>query len=183
MTGGPTAPPEAARAWAEQHQQLSTDKYHPEASPDFSDQAVVYNEHTGQNEITQVKPRIEAVRQGKAKLLDPDALGTMYTQKVADAMKSGTPTTEAFVQADKAVRDLNQVRTGYMAQDLDVGHVTPEMRDGMRIVQEAQAHSSDASFGPAADAQLRQAGFDGGLPEFMSRMQTQFGSLKMAKPK
>ena len=43
LTGGPADNPAAAKHWAEQHQQLATDKWHPEASPGPHDVAGLFD--------------------------------------------------------------------------------------------------------------------------------------------
>lgn len=176
-TGGPTHPPEAAAQWAKDHQQLPTDRTHPEASVDFSDQGLIKDPKTGAWIETQIKPNIEMVRSGQSTLVDADGLGKMYENKVTDAFKQGQPTTEAYVQADKAVRDLVQCRTGYMAQDYKMPPLPDNLRDGMQIVQRGASDPSNPAAWQAADAELRQAGFTGGLPDFMQQMRGQFGAL------
>jgi hypothetical protein len=185
-TGGPGYPPEAAKHWAEQHQQLGTDKCHAEASPDFSDQAMMFIENpkmpgVGHWEKVQIEPNINWVRQGKATLIAPETMGTMYQTKVGDAMQQGIPTTEAFVQAGKAVTELEAVRWGYSRQDYEIGTFKPDLRTGIDIVSNAARKGSDPSVGAIADAQLRAAGYEGGLPEFMVKISEQFESLKWAK--
>lgn len=176
-TGGPTHPPEAAAQWAKDHQQLPTDRTHPEACTDFSDQGMIKDPKTGSYIETQMKPNIEWVREGKSTLVDADGLGKMYENKVADAFKNGRPTTEAYVQADKAVRDLVQCRTGYMAQDYKMPPLPDNLRNGMQIIQRGASDPTSSTAWQAADAELRQAGFTGGLPEFMQQMRAQFGGL------
>ncbi len=61
LTGGPTGSPKASKDWADEHQQLATDKYHPEASPAFSDQKNVFNKATGKYEPMQVVSNVEQV--------------------------------------------------------------------------------------------------------------------------
>ncbi len=176
-TGGPTHPPEAAAKWAKDHQQLPTDLNHPEACADFSDQALIWDEKRGTWTQTQIKSNIEMVRDGTSTLVDPDGLGKMYETKVDDAFKSGQPTTEAFVQADKAVRDLVQCRTGYMSQDYKMPPLPDNLRDGIQIVQRGASDPSNPAAWTAAEAELKQAGFPGGLAEFMGQMRGQFGAL------
>jgi Flp pilus assembly protein TadD len=43
LTGGPTDSAAASKQWATDHQQLATDRYHPEASAAFSDQKSIWN--------------------------------------------------------------------------------------------------------------------------------------------
>jgi len=179
-TGGPTAPPEAARRWAQQHQQVATDVTHPEASRDYSDQGLIFNEATGSWQQTAFEPNIEWVKRGESTLVDPEGMGDMFTTKVADAMTGGEPTTESFVQAGKCVRELEAVRAGYDRQHYKLGEMDAQMRAGMDIVREAGAQGNDPSVGASADAQLRAAGFKGGLSEFMGRMHGEWSAFGSA---
>jgi hypothetical protein len=61
LTGGPTDSAAASKEWAVDHQQLATDKYHPEASAAFSDQKTVWNETTRQFERIQVIANVREV--------------------------------------------------------------------------------------------------------------------------
>jgi Flp pilus assembly protein TadD len=61
LTGGPTDSAAASKQWAVDHQQLATDKYHPEASAAFSDQKTVWNETARQFERVQVIANVREV--------------------------------------------------------------------------------------------------------------------------
>ena len=61
LTGGPTGSPAASKKWAADHQQLATDKFHPEASAAFSDQKYVFNKGVGQYGYVQVVSNVEQV--------------------------------------------------------------------------------------------------------------------------
>jgi len=177
--GQPTdAEVEAMRHWSEAHQQLGTDKAHVEASLDFTDQGYTVGAD-GKLAKTQVTPNIELVKQGKAKLIDPDGLGHMYEQKVRDAMEHGHQS-EAYSQAKKAVEQLDGVRDGYDKQGYRVGNLTPEMRVGMQAVREAAARPGDMKAVADAEATLRSQGYSG-LSDFMTKVHSQFGSLQIAR--
>ena len=61
LTGGPTDSAAASKQWAIDHQQLATDKYHPEASAAFSDQKWIFNKKVGQYGYVQVVSNVEQV--------------------------------------------------------------------------------------------------------------------------
>ena len=181
VTGGPCDTPEQARHWAHQHQQLATDKAHAEASPDFSDQAKVWNPQTRKVESVQIVSPIQRVRAGQpgVSLKDPAALGQMYQMKVADARFKH----EAFVQAQKAVKDLDAVRQGYMEQARKVGKLPESVRQGMEAVLEANRklaadpNRRDPAAIAEAEKALRANGFSS-LNDFMNKLGGQFESLK-----
>jgi ATP-dependent exoDNAse (exonuclease V) beta subunit len=184
LTGGPADSPEAAKHWAEQHQQLGTDKAHAEASPDFTDQARIWNPQSQKFENVQIIPNILRVKAGQpgARLKDPQALGQMYQLKVADAKFKP----EAFVQAQKAVKELDAIREGYAKQNLKVGNLPPAVQNGMNAVIEvnqrlaADPNRRDPKAVSDAEKTLHDYGFQS-LGDFMNKLSGQFEALKNVK--
>jgi hypothetical protein len=178
-TGGPTDPA-GAKKWAEDHQQLGTDKWHAEAAPDMSDQKVV-RDAEGNLVATQTEPRIAAVKDGRGTLIDPETLADVYEHKVTEQLERDHPG-EAFAQASKAVRDLSEIREGYEKQQYDVGQLSDKMKLGMNIVTDAGTKGFDDPAAVAsADSALKDAGFPEGLRGFMGALSAQVESLKYAK--
>lgn len=178
-TGGPTDPA-GAKDWAEKHQQLGTDKWHAEAAPDMSDQTFVEGPD-GTMVATQSKPRIELVKAGEGTLINPEALGDVYEHKVAEQLNHNHPG-EAYAQASKAVRDLNEIRAGYSKQDYNVGTLSEKFQTGMNIVTDAGTKGFDNPAAiAAADQALKDAGFSEGLKGFMGALSSQVEALKYAK--
>ena len=181
-TGGPADDPKAARDWAHEHQQLATDKFHAEASPDFSDQRKVWNPQTRKFESVQVTPDIVRVKSGQAgaTLKDPQALGHMYQMKVGDARFNH----EKFVQAQKAVKELDAIRNAY--KDRAIGSLPESVRKGMEAVREVNKklekdpNRRDPKAIAEAEKTLRANGFQD-LNDFMNKLSSQFESLKNAK--
>lgn len=181
-TGGPADDPKAARHWAEEHQQLATDKYHAEASPDFSDQRKVWNPQTRKFESVQVTPDIVRVKSGQAgaSLKDPQALGHMYQMKVGDARFNH----EKYVQAQKAVKELDAIRSAY--KDRAIGTLPESVRKGMDAVREVNQkldqdpNRRDPKAIAEAEKALRANGFQD-LNDFMNKLSSQFEFLKNAK--
>jgi len=180
-TGGPTDSPEAARKWADQHQQLATDKAHREASPAFTDQAKVWNPQTRQFENAQIVPNIVRVKAGQpgVSLRDPQALGQMYQMKVADAHFDH----EKYVQAQKAVVELDAIRKGY--GERAPGRLPPSIEKGMQAVVDANTglaadpNRRNPKALAAANKALREHGFQN-LDDFMNKLSSQFEALKLA---
>lgn len=181
VTGGPTDSPSAAREWAERHQQLATDRGHAEASADFSDQKRVFNKETRKFETVQRASNFERiVKQGEdVDLGDPQSLGRMYQVKVADARFPH----EAFVQANKAVGALRDLRFRYENRGRNVGQVPERMRVGMEIVEKvvarlkADPNCRDPEAIAEGEKQLRAQGFPN-LGDFMNKLGSQIESFK-----
>lgn len=189
ITGGP-GDYKGSREWANGLQQLGTDRFNTEASPDFSDQATVFVNEKGwvvnpatykgkviQQKI-QVKPNIISVKEGKALLKDPDYLGKMYNNKVGDALHKGSKG-DAYVQASKGVETLNGVRKGYAAQGYKITPLSPEMEKGMRAVEIAAKNFNNPDALAWADSYLSENGL-GGLTSFTEKMASQFDAFKLA---
>jgi hypothetical protein len=141
--------------WAELHQQLATDKYHPEASTEFSDQ---FRNAAGQ--LVQADINILKVKKGEATLLDGQRLGMMYNEK-ADAflrLKSARypegDKLEGLAQINKAVEMLDAVRAGYRAQGLKVGELADRVGDASALVKKLAPF--DHSVAPEKITELEQ---------------------------
>jgi hypothetical protein len=181
ITGGPADNPAAAAEWAEQHQQLATDRSHREASPAFTDQAKVWNPQTRKFENAQIVPNVVRVRAGQpgVNLRDPQGLGQMYQEKVAAARFRH----EAFVQARKAVVDLEAIRSGY--GERAPGNLPPSIVRGMEVIVDvnkslaADPNRRDPKAITEAEKKLRENGFSS-LGDFMNKLASQFEALKLA---
>jgi len=175
-TGGPTDPKGAAK-WAKDHQQLSTDQYHAEASVDMADQGMVLNERTGKWEKSQVTPNVDRVIAGESTLIDPDGLGKTYETKVAEAYHEGN-ILDAYKQADKAVHSLEGVGDGYAKQRYGVKDPPPKVKAGMDVIKAVQSGKITPEM---AEARLKDLDYDGGLPDFMEKVSGQFASFKWVR--
>lgn len=181
VTGGPSDDPKAAREWAEQHQQLATDKGHAEASADFSDQKRIFNKKTRQYETIQIASNFERMTKGGEglELADPQSLGRMYQLKVADARFPH----EAFVQANKGVGALRALRENYDNQGRNIGQLPARMSNGMEIVEKvvarlkADPNCRDPEAIAEGEKQLRAQGFSN-LEDFMNKLGSQMESFK-----
>lgn len=180
-------PPDISnKDWAEKHQQLGTDKSHIEASPDYSDQAI-----GPEGTRIQVKPNIVNVENGvmwkdsdgnlhPTKLIDPDALGNMYAEKVDASIRAGN-LPEAFAQCKKGVETLVKVRKGYNVMGLQMGEVPDNIIQGMDIIRRAPVdHRANPEAMANINQQLNDLGFSS-ITDFTNKMASQFSSLKWAK--
>jgi hypothetical protein len=113
--------------WANAHKQTPTDRFHAEASVDFSDQ-VFEN-----GRWTQGKCNIQRVLDGKTMLIDPKGLGKMYENKVAHE----TNPSEKFAQAKKGVTTFKKVRVQYSKKGLPLDKMPREFLEAMHIVEKA----------------------------------------------
>lgn len=166
----------SAEDWSRLCQQMPTDKFHIEASPDYSDQAI--DPKTGK--IVKVEPNITKVKAGKAKLIDPEGLGNMYHEKV-DASIRDNNIPEAYAQCKKGVDSLKKVRKGYQKQGYKLGDLPENMEKGMKTVMDAPV---DDTATPARLAnlqkQLKSLGFNS-LKDFSNKISGQFKSLGWVK--
>jgi hypothetical protein len=178
--------------WQELHQQLATDKYHPEASIDFSDQARI------QGELSQVGQNIKDVKQGQAVLQDAERLGMMYNEKadaylrLDSAMNPGGNKLEAAAQLNKGIGMLDDVRKGYQQLYGGFGQNAPIGKLSPRFQKAADAIKSLAPFDKTitpeqitqVENQLKELGFGTGanpgnpLKDFKEALDAQFQSLK-----
>ena len=180
--------------WAEQHGQAGTDKFHIEASRDYSDQ--VLDLKTGTKRVVD-PPEITASKlkeiaddpfhgfkpgKGTVKLEDPGGFGEMFQKKVDLEMGRGNPY-EAIAQAKKGVETLDKVRSAYVKQGLDVGRVPDNFSKAMDLIgrSDLPVHPDPATLA-RLNGQLNDLGFKGGLSDFSHKMSGQFESLKFAKP-
>ena len=192
QTGGPTGPdtPEmraAQAAHAEKHQQLATDQGHDQACADMSDQIFVRDsegnlvptQRMGPDpETGEIRPltNLDLVESGQGKLISGDATGKTYQNKVAASMPKGAngkpkPTIDAFVQARKAGHTLEACREGYAKRNAAPEPMDPRLREGRNIVERGAAGDWPPE---EANRRLQQAGFKGGLGEYMQRVGAKF---------
>jgi hypothetical protein len=183
--------------WKELHQQLGTDKYHPEASVEFSDQGIV----TGQQ--AQVKANIKAVKSGDALLKDAEGFGMMYNEKadaylrLKSAMHPDGDKLEAMAQLNKGIDMLNDVRTGYRKFFADRRAQAPlsALPDNFQKASDAiqTLRPFDKTITPEqvkeVEDTLRSLGFAGGdgkgdpFRGYVKAMDGQFEALKTVQPR
>ncbi len=185
---GHTLDREMKEKWAELHQQLATDKPHPEASADFSDQI-----RDAAGNLRQLEtPNIVAVQQGRATLLDAQRLGMMYNEK-ADAFLRLTSARyaegdklEASAQMNKAIEMLNAVRNGYTQQGIDVGRLSERMEKASALLKSLAPfdHSVSPDRILAVEKALAELQFGtsekNSINAFKEALDSQFHALGMA---
>lgn len=159
--------------WAERHLQMVTDKYHIEASPDYSDQVI--DRSTGKPK--KVRPNILEVKEGRSRLIDSEGLGNMYHEKVHASLRVGQQS-EAVAQCKKSVDSLVKVRKGYEMQNLDVGKLPPSIEQGMELVRQAPtSQRATPEIMAKLDADLRDLNFKG-IEDFSNKLSGQYHALK-----
>ena len=110
-------------------------------------------------------------------MLDPEGYGKTYETKVIEAYAEGN-TLDAYKQAGKATHSLEGVREGYRLQDYEVKDLPPKIQEGMKVIEDVEA----GRLKPAeAEARLKDAGYTGGLPDFMEKVSGQFAGFKWAR--
>ncbi len=179
--------------WAQSKQQLATDQYHIEASPDFADQKKVWidskgniiddpKSYQGPDKLklvnAQVRSNILNVKAGEITLKDAEYLGDMYIGKVGDALHKGSKG-DAYAQAKKAVETLREVRTGYARQGYKLEPLSDDMLVGMQAVEMGAENFDDPEALAMSDQYLQDAKL-GSLLEFVGKVATQFNSMNIA---
>ena len=166
------------KAWAEEHNQLFTDKYHIEASTDNSDQIGVLSKG-GDIPGKKTVENVTLAKGGEATLQDPEGFAKMWQEK--SHFYENNPA-EAIAQSQKGIGQLLEVRGGYLKQGL----VPPKLPDpvahamdviikaptGMAATPEAMANVNN---------QLKSLGFDD-MHDAMGKIASQFENLKWSKP-
>ncbi|KAF5435154.1 hypothetical protein C5S35_11935 [Candidatus Methanophagaceae archaeon] len=163
--------------WAEMHSQATTDKFHEEASRDFSKQGIDEFGKRFQKE----RANIVDVKAGRSTLEDARGLGDMYKGKVDSPLGQGNKP-EAIAHMKKGVESLEGVRTGYKNQGYDVGTLPKNMQRGMEIIEKAHVDQrATPEHIAGVEQQLRDVGFKGGLEDFNCKLSAQIEAIKFAE--
>jgi adenine-specific DNA glycosylase len=163
--------------WHKRCQQECTDKYHTEASLDYSDHAV--DPETGKK--IRVEPNINKVKGGKGILIDPEGLGKMYGEKVSKELSGGN-IPEAFAQAKKGTKSLKGVWKGYQNQGYDLNNLPDNLQKAMKIIEDTPANIKNTpEVVRQVNQQLNDLGYKGGVKSVMNQVETRFESLKKFK--
>ena len=125
--------------WAEKHQQRGTDRFDAEASSDYSDHT--YNPKTGEVEV--VSSNIKKVKSGETTLINAEEMGNMYKNKVDDAVKNGT-IPEAYAQLQKSIKTLEDVRSGYGKQNLDIPEMDTKLKTALAYAKKIKTDVTGA---------------------------------------
>jgi hypothetical protein len=145
------------RAWAEEHNQLFTDKNHVEASRDNSDQITKFV--NGKEVQTQGTSNVVLVKEGQARLLDPEGYAKMWHEKSDVYARMGNQP-EAIAQSQKGISEYMKIRQGYDKQGLTVAPIDNTTARAMEIITKAPV-GVDATPQAMADVtkQLQSLGF------------------------
>jgi hypothetical protein len=195
--------------WKELHQQLGTDKGHPEASGEFSDQGI----RNGRQ--AQVAQNIKDVKAGNAMLKDPEGFGMMYNEKadvylrMKSALHPDGDKLEAMAQLNKGIDMLGDVRSGYtkyfekFGQKPSFPPVPTRLEEGAKLIkslgpfnktitakqiQDVEDGLRALGYGGPTEAQLRELGYTGpfkpgdAIRGFVKDLDGQFELLKTINP-
>lgn len=176
--------PVAAKEWAEQRQQLGTDAIHEEACMDFKDQGHIRWDEATRSFVRTVEPSMQSnvtrVSAGHGRLYDPPGIARMYRTKVGDAYRNfGAP--EAYVQASKGVKMLDQIRNGY-SKNYEIPELPATFQKAAEAVHEAAKHPWDPAAIERANRAIQKEGF-GDITSFTEAMANGWEGLSLAKPK
>jgi hypothetical protein len=207
--GGETVEQAMEEKWKELHQQLGTDKGHPEASLEFTDQG----QRAGRQ--AQVAKNIEDVKAGNAMLKDPEGFGIMYNEKadvylrMKSALHPEGDTLEAMAQLNKGIDMLGDVRNGYTKYFQKFGQKPPfppvptNLEKGAKLIkslgpfnktitakqiQDVEDGLRALGYGGPTEAQARALGYKGPFTPgdpirgFVKDLDGQFEALKTVNP-
>jgi hypothetical protein len=128
------------QAWAAAKNQVFTDKYHPEAGRDYTDQrTTVIN---GRPVQTQVEPNVLRVERGETRLEDPEGMALQFKEK-SRPFKDIDPQ-EGISQMQKGIELHMKMRGGYRAQDYEVPPLKEKVSAAMEVIMKAP-RGSDAT--------------------------------------
>jgi hypothetical protein len=165
----------SATEWATKHQQRGTDKFDTEASSDYSDHT--YNPKTGEIEV--LDSNIKKVKNGEGRLISAEEMGDMYKNKVENAVKNGT-IPEAYAQLQKSIHTLEEVRSGYGKQNLELPEMDAKLKTALAYAKNIKtdvAGALDPQNVKNMESQIKQmTGYD--LNKMTQDIEKSFKDLK-----
>ncbi len=197
---------EVLQEHAARYRQLPTDKFHIEASRDFSDLDTLKVEG-GEDYRVVSTPNVVKAQKGLNTLQDPEGLAYMYREKadeqyrqvrdiqnrLEERVKEGLISNkeiaelndlkkmheiEGTVQLKKGVETLDELRASYREMGYDTGRLSPEMQEAVRIVKNVKG-TSDTDINNVR-TELKRLGFQD-MNDLNQKVRGQLESLKMAR--
>src|SRR6056297_850680 len=197
---------EVLQEHAARYRQLPTDKFHMEASRDYSDLDTL-NVKGGEDYRVVSTPNVVKAKKGLNTLQDPEGLAYMYREKADEQywqarevqerlehrVKEGLISNEEIaelkdqkkmheiegtVQLKKGVETLDELRASYKKMGYDTGRLSPEMQEAVTIVRNVKGTSNTDI--ASVRTELNKLGFQG-LDDLNKKISGQLESLKMAK--
>jgi hypothetical protein len=157
--------------WAQRKQQMPGDFTIEEASIDYSDQAI--NPKSGERIV--VEPNIMKVKKGKSVLKNPESISKMYQNKV----KNAGDRPEKYAQAQKAIKTLDDVKTGYKQQGYKLKDIDPKVEKAKQIISK---QPSDLDMTPdrmtKVNQELKDLGYPNGFDDAMKDITNEFKDFK-----
>lgn len=190
------------------YRQLPTDKFHIEASRDFSDVDTVRVYGSPEHYSLVSTPNIVRAKKGLNSLKDPEGLAYMYREKadeqfreareievdikkrVEDGIPLSTPERvyvedlksmheiEGTVQLKKGIETLEDLRGSYQKMGYDTGQLSAKMLEAAEVVKGVDGTSKTDIAG--VKSKLNKLGF-AGLEDLNQKVSSQLESLKIAK--
>jgi phage protein U len=156
--------------WAARKQQMVSDFTAEEACIDYSDQAIDPN--TGERIV--VESNIKKVKRGESVLKNPDSIAKMYQNKVRNA--GDRP--EKFAQAQKAIKTLDEVKTGYQQQGYKMKEPNPKIEQAKQIIAD---QPTDLDMTPErmerVNQQLKDLDYPNGFEDAVKDITNEFKDL------
>lgn len=191
---------------AAKYRQLPTDRFHIEASRDYSDAGTIKVYKDGTKVVS--TPPVVRVKKGLSRLTDPEGLAKMYLEKADEQFRQAedielrlqeeklTPKeilelqdqqrmheTEGAVQLKKGVNTLEELRAAYQKQGYDAGRLPKGVAKAAEIVKEVKG-TTDTDIGTVrGKIKALQVKEIGSLSNLNQKVSSQIESLKLAKKK
>jgi hypothetical protein len=171
--------------------QLATDKFHIEASQEYSDQGfeVIDDPNNPGKKILVKKQKgissYEEFKKGDSvALIDPEGMAKMYQEKYeAELRKGDLPQnkSEAMAQSKKAIKTVNSFKQALSDSGVDTPAIPEKFKKGMDLVEEAAVdHRSDPD---GVDTALKSLGIPGGMDGLNNYVCAYLESFKNYVPK
>ncbi len=198
--------PEAAiKQHAETFRQLPTDRFHMEASADYSDvSAIRAFEVNGKTTVISC-PNVVRAKKGFSRLNDPEGLSRMYFEKADEQLRrsknlekqltaAGPEKTavlkdriemyeiEGAVQLKKGIEALDDLREGYKRQGLEVGRMPKALESAMAEIRKVDGTSRTDIKKLRADIAALKSPEINTLTDITRKVAGQIESLKLAEP-
>ncbi|WP_022668159.1 ankyrin repeat domain-containing protein [Desulfospira joergensenii] len=197
-------PREAVRQHAETFRQLPTDRFHMEASADFSDVGTIRAfEVNGKTKVLSC-PNVVRAKKGFTRLKDPEGLARMYFEKADEQFRRARDMErqlaaadperaavlkdriemfeiEGAVQLKKGVQSLDALREGYKEQGLDTGRIPKDLASAMDKIREVDGTSRTDIKKLRADIAGLKSKEINSLTDITHKVSGQIESLKLAQ--
>ena len=200
-----STPATAVKQHAETFRQLPTDRFHMEASSDYSDVGTIRAfEVNGKTKVISC-PNVVRAKKGFSRLKDPGGLSRMYFEKADEQLRRAKNLEnrlagadpeqnavlkdriamyeiEGAVQLKKGIEALDALRDGYKKQGLEVGRIPKALESAMAQIRQVDGTSRTDIKKLRADIAALKSPEINTLTDITRKVAGQIESLKLAEP-